>query len=458
VASWTKFESTARLFLVFVLGGALSYANAFPFKPYLHDAFMGTAAVTRQLMTAFNVCGGDVWLSSAEIGSNPRKVGVIVSEPGKYTDGFVLTTIGQSAQLIDRQGKVAHEWKLAYQDLPSANGPLSSFIPDNLLYWQRAVALPDGDLIVIINANCLSPDGLALARLDKNSNVKWVRHGHYHHDFDVGPDGTVYALWQDAVSDLPARYAGLERPLLDEGIEIISAKGETLKRVSIIEGFARSDYATILEASLPALGGKPGDRMHNNNVDVLTAAQATAIPGAKAGDVLLSLRETGALAVLSLAENRIAWATRGSWFMQHDPDLLPNGNILLFDNRGNWSRQGQSRVMEFDPHTEAVVWQFPPSGDGKMKRGLFTGIRGEQAVLPNGSILINETQAGRVLEVTRDHEVVWEYACPVVLEGDAGYHCNVMSTRHYTAPELPFLSETKTSSALLEDQQFKTLD
>src|SRR3712207_9276565 len=51
-------------------------------------------------------------------------------------------------------------------------------------------------------------------------------------------------------------------------------------------------------------------------------------------------------------------STRGPWLRQHDPDLLPNGNILLFDNQGHVGPGGITRVMEFDPGTQQIVWAY----------------------------------------------------------------------------------------------------
>ena len=40
---------------------------------------------------------------------------------------------------------------------------------------------------------------------------------------------------------------------------------------------------------------------------------------------------------------------------QHIPHMLPNGHILLFDNG---ALRGHSRVLELDPLTETVEWEY----------------------------------------------------------------------------------------------------
>ena len=259
---------------------------------------------------------------------------------------------------------------------------------------------------------------------------------------------------------MPQRYAAsLETPLLDEGIEIISPDGESLKRTSILEAFAKSTYSSMIESAVTVGDAKPGDRMHNNNVDVLSAAQASRLPGAKAGDVLISLRDVGAIATIEAGAEKITWAMRGPWLMQHDPDILPNGNVLLFDNRGDWAKDGGSRILEVDPANGAQVWQYPAKDKPVSEGELWSAIRGEQMLLPNGNILINETQGSRMLEVTRTHEIVWEYRCPFTQASAPDFRCNIMSTRPYAASELPFLKTLPTKSAeILATTNFSTID
>jgi outer membrane protein assembly factor BamB len=104
------------------------------------------------------------------------------------------------------------------------------------------------------------------------------------------------------------------------------------------------------------------------------------------------------------------WAAKGYWTGQHDPHILEDGNILLFDNRGNFRKpEGRSRAIEFNPETMQVVWQYA----GTMESPLDSDIRSYTQRLQNGNTLITESNGGRILEVTADQEIVWEYTNPV---------------------------------------------
>ncbi|HEX2237961.1 MAG TPA: arylsulfotransferase family protein, partial [Gammaproteobacteria bacterium] len=116
-----------------------------------------------------------------------------------------------------------------------------------------------------------------------------------------------------------------------------------------------------------------------------------------------------AVAVLDLDKGTMVWALQGSWHRQHDADMLPNGRILLFDNWGHYEPGGASRVIEFNPTTCKIVWTY--SGDDQ--RFFNSRIRSDQERLPNGNTLITESDGGRLIEVTKKGEIVWEYVNPV---------------------------------------------
>ena len=114
------------------------------------------------------------------------------------------------------------------------------------------------------------------------------------------------------------------------------------------------------------------------------------------------------------------------------PKALPGeGNILVFDN-GGWAGYGApnpgaptgirnalrdcSRVLEFDPLTLEVVWQYSAREAGfsvpMNSYKFYSGLISSAQRLPNGNTLITEGADGRIFEVTPKHEIVWEYVSP----------------------------------------------
>jgi len=73
------------------------------------------------------------------------------------------------------------------------------------------------------------------------------------------------------------------------------------------------------------------------------------------GNVLISSPVLDTLAVVDLTREKVMWAHRGAFKRQHDPKVLQNGNLLLFDNQSSASG---SSVIEFDPKTGEGKWEY----------------------------------------------------------------------------------------------------
>lgn len=114
------------------------------------------------------------------------------------------------------------------------------------------------------------------------------------------------------------------------------------------------------------------------------------------------------------------------------PKGLPGeGNILIFDN-GGWSGYGLptptsptgfnnaardfSRVLEIDPSRMKIIWSCLPKNLGHAQpfhaEKFYSCFISAAQRLPNGNTLITEGADGRLLEITHDYELVWEYISP----------------------------------------------
>ena len=146
-----------------------------------------------------------------------------------------------------------------------------------------------------------------------------------------------------------------------------------------------------------------GDVFHTNTLQVLDGSHpATAFA---AGNVLISIWELNAVAVLDIEKREVVWCLGGQWVKQHQPELLPTGNLLVFDNRG-W--RGKSRVVEMDLLGQEIVWSYA----GTAAVPLESDLLGSCQRLENGNTLITESTNGHAIEVTADGRVVWEFWNP----------------------------------------------
>jgi len=120
----------------------------------------------------------------------------------------------------------------------------------------------------------------------------------------------------------------------------------------------------------------------------------------------------------------------GQFVGQHHAHMIPaglpgEGNILVLDNGGRSGYGGSggypryirkySRVIEFNPLTLEVVWQYGAEGGDEM---FFSPNMGSAQRLPNGNTLITDGANGRVFEVTPDKDIVWEFIPPIIGKKD----------------------------------------
>jgi hypothetical protein len=392
----------------------------FPY-PWLAQAYEGGRALLEKETQYLDPLKTDFWKTAR---TDAR--GVVRHDAARAQQGLTLYTSGDEARavLVGMDGQVVHEWQLPFSAVWDPSSPIVDPQPDEYIYWRKAHVLPNGDLLAVYVAAGDSPWGYGLVRIDKDSKLVWKYLGQTHHDLEVGDDGRIYALTHEIRDNAYPGFPQLAVPRIDDFVVVLSPDGEELEKVSVTEALINSPYARLLTR---VVWYTKGDYLHTNGIDVIEAGEAAALrlgPFVKPGQVLLSLREIDTVALLDLDQERIVWAVRGPWLAQHDPDVLANGNILLFDNLGRFvgpdgadaeGGGGRSRVIEFDPATMAIAWQYA----GTAEEPFESDVRASQQRLANGNTLITEETGGRILEVAPDHEIVWELVNPVRAEGRA---------------------------------------
>jgi hypothetical protein len=321
--------------------------------------------------------------------------GVTVHLPQLACNGYNLITSGhaQEANLLDMEGHVLHTWSYefgeAFPEYKDIDGRflLEPFYRD---YWRRVHLYPNGDLLAIY-------EGLGLIKLDKDSGLLWKVEAGCHHDMFVDGDGLIYVLGRE-LRMLPQVDPYGE--VLEDFVAVVDPAGQILRKVSLVGAFENSPFAPLLSRRQPF-----PDILHTNTVEVLDGSQAHRSDLFRRGNILISARNIDAVAILDPDEEKIVWALSGMWKAQHEPELLANGNMLVFDNLGN---RGMSKVIEIDPLAQTIVWAY----EGTPENGFFTKECGAAHRLPNGNTLIIESAAGRVFEVTPGGETAWEYFNP----------------------------------------------
>jgi len=315
------------------------------------------------------------------------RAGVTVLRPDLAQAGlnFYCGAGAPEARLMDMQGEVLHVWRCEFRSIwPDVQ---VTHEPDTQ-WFRRAFLCENGDVLAIF-------EGLGVVRLDEDSRVLWAALNGAHHDLAVRPDGQVWVLTRKWM-----RTAAPE-PTLFDFITVLDAEGREVRSVPLFDCLQKSQYRSIFLGS----PFQTGDVFHTNTLHVLTDAAAERAPAFQPGRVLTSFRMLNALAIVDLDQEKVVWAYQGDFRQQHDPQLLPNGNVLFFDNLG---RHPYSRILEFDPVTLKTVWSYA----GSAERPFYSFRCGTVQRLANGNTLITESEAGRAFEVLPDGTTVWEFVNP----------------------------------------------
>jgi hypothetical protein len=131
----------------------------------------------------------------------------------------------------------------------------------------------------------------------------------------------------------------------------------------------------------------------------------------QSGEVLVSCRSNSLVAIVATDGKSLRWSLRSpTVYHQHHATALDNGNVQVFDNGMHRVGTPFSRIIEVDPSSSAVVWEYL----GEPPEQFFSGHISGAERLPNGNVLGCEGTSGRVFETTRRGDIVWEWITPFV--------------------------------------------
>lgn len=315
-----------------------------------------------------------------------KKTGVTLYDKNLAYNGLNIYNYNPHpvAYLIDMSGKILHTWDYGKRG------------------WHHVEMDENGDLLGVIQNR-------ALVKLDWESRVKWISKMRYHHDVAVAANGDIYGLTR---STEYIDYKSHKIPILNDFIVILSSDGEIKRKLSIFSLFGKDvsmesrkkifERVKDLESQGKEIEVKMGtifNVFHTNTIEIIEKDIAHL---AKKGDVLICLRNLNKIATIDLEKEEIVWSSKEvDLDMPHQPTRNKN-KILLFDN----GRQRKySRVIEIDPSTEQIVWEYT----GNPMQSFFSATRGGVQRLPNGNTLITESNKAHVFEVTESGKIVWEF-------------------------------------------------
>ena len=397
--------------------------------------------------------------------------GVTIYNPDKCFNGLTIFPCqDRGASLIGMNGHEVHLWR-------DVQGFPNKMLPGGMVMGSFGTRNPKYGLQDHLNLIQVDWDGKVVWKFDKAEYIEdpgqtpqWMARQHHDYQRDGNPVGYYVPGMDpkiDAGNTLVLCHKNVTVPyisdklLVDDIIYEVNWKGE------IVWEWLCSDHVEEMgftEAARNAMSRDPnfrggslmenapgvGDWMHVNSMSKLGPNRWF-----DAGDqrfnpenIIIDGRETNIILILDKKTGKIVWQVGPEydtspalkalgWIIgQHHAHMIPRGlpgegNILVYDN-GGWGGYGApnpgsphgvkaalrdySRILEFDPTTLKIVWQYTPREAGFIipldASRVYSPFISSAQRLPNGNTLITEGSIGRLFEVTKDHEIVWEYINP----------------------------------------------
>jgi hypothetical protein len=399
-------------------------------------------------------------------------MGTTIYNPEKCWNGYTVfqtrmhAGVSAAAILIDMNGNVVNMWK-HLDGFPNKMLP-GGFIIGSTGIRDRKYGFQDmKDLVQVDwNGNIVWKFNRYELITDPDQEPTWMARQHHDYQREGNPVGYYVPGMEPLVdkgntlilSHKNHKNSSIsEKLLLDDSIIEVTWNGELLWEWVCNEHFDEmgfSEEAKNTIAHNPHLvkfaSGTIGDWMHINSMSCLGPNKWHDQGDTRfhPDNIIWDGRSTNIIAIISKNTGKIVWQVGPDYFAtpamrdlgqiigQHHAHMIPRGlpgegNILVFDNGGRAgygapnpgaptgmdnALRDYSRVLEFDPLTLKIVWQYSPIEAGLMIHVnapmLYSGLVSSAQRLPNGNTLITEGVCERIFEVTRDHELVWEYVNP----------------------------------------------
>jgi len=353
-----------------------------------------------------------------------RGMGAGVTKNTIGDDGALVMLTGffegeNQVRLVRRDGSVAHKWSLDYfEHFPDSRNRACELQSSLHVDVHGTLVRPNGDLV-------FNYEYCGAVKLDQCGDVQWTVPQKAHHSIIEAAAGGYWLLgryeWQSG--NFPDRFPPFTTPesnktIREDTLIRLNEEGDILEEVSIPELMRDAGLLPLLTAdgrvfTLPRAGRY--ELVHSNKVTELSSDMADAFPLFETGDLAISMRQLNLVMVIDPDTKAVKWHQTGPWLRQHDPEFRPDGRISIFNNNAFSTAYKDKQVIQTTPLTTNIIVVDPVTGDTEVIFGEAPGeemlsvVRGDHQVLSDGGVLITEFDSGRVLQVSADREIVWEF-------------------------------------------------
>lgn len=409
--------------------------------------------------------------------------GVTIYNKDKTFNGYTLYPSFYGATLIDMNGRLVKVWK------GLGGSPLKP-LPDGQILATRGVLPGTPGATASVEALQVNWNGEVVWSYRDNKEAvladgQKAMVSCHHHDFEregcaagyytpsfepKTEEGHMLLLTHNRLRDLKIS----DKELLDERIIEIDEKGATVWEWLAHEHFEEFGLDEAAKKTVFAYPIMDGDWIHLNSLSSLgenvhyEAGDERFAPD----NLICSSRQLNTVFIIDKKSGNLVWRVGpdfqatpelkklGQIIGQHHAHMIPKGlpgegNILLFDN-GSFGGYGKpfgmsqngcdvvrrhySRVLEFDPVTLEIKWEYMKAirntddVNEMNASNFFSAYISSAQRLPNGNTLITQGADGIMIEVTQEKEIVWEFVNPIKNQ----FMPELMQASVYRAYRIPY--------------------
>ena len=318
----------------------------------------------------------------------------VLAHGGRWTFADLCPDNGCIAVEYGRDGHPVHSYPFRPGEFEEARviaepreAPIGFSLPEHT-HVGGLTPYANGDLLATLHSWNAFPYAFGAVRVDRGGDPIWFRNDYSHHwpyVMSNSDEALVPALRING--DLRPYEARLSAGLLErmercnngqgpyfDIVNILDGEGRVLREMPVLEALLDSSYASSLLHTTDVC-----DPVHLNFAHQL-GPDAGGAEGIAHGDIVVSLRNISAFAVLDGDDGSLKRFERGGFAQQHAVRHLSGARFLMMDNQGTGNA---SRLLMVDLADGQETTIFPNERAPERLRNLFTELRGHIDVSPD---------------------------------------------------------------------------